>query len=136
WPTLRNWLDEDADRRVIRDRLSTSINEWERLGRKRDALWNGRQLLEAQLLERSDLLPRERLFLAASRRAVRVRRRAALGGLAGLALALGATYFAVQLKVTRDLNDQVQIKMKEGSLALDQAREKNKIVETLRAQAF
>ncbi len=136
WPTLRHWLDEDADRRVIRDRLSTSINEWERLGRKRDALWNGRQLLEAQLLERSDLLPRERLFLAASRRAVQFRRRLTAGALAGLVVALAATYFGVQVKVRRDLNDHVQIKMKEGSLALDQAREKNKIVETLRAQAF
>jgi len=136
WPTLRSWLDEDAERRVIRDRLSTAINEWERLGRKRDALWNGRQLLETQLLERSDLLPRERLFLAASRRAVRFRQRVALGAVAGLVLALGATYFGVQLKVRRDLNDHVQILMKEGTRALVQARDRNKTVETLRAQAF
>jgi formylglycine-generating enzyme required for sulfatase activity len=136
WPTLRRWLDEDAERRILRDRLSTAISEWERLGRKREALWSARQLAEVTLLEDSQLLPREKVFLEASHRAVRFKRRLSLAIVSALVLALAGTYFGVQLKARRDLSAQVQALVSEGAATLAKARAANERVEELRTQAF
>jgi formylglycine-generating enzyme required for sulfatase activity len=136
WPTLKRWLEEDAEKRVLHDRLATAIAEWERLGRKREALWGGRQLAEATLLEASELLPREKEFLEASRRAVQLKRRV-VATIAGVVLlALVGTYFGMQYKARRDLTAQVQVLVNEASSFLAQARTGNQQVEQLRREAF
>ncbi|WP_329729484.1 bifunctional serine/threonine-protein kinase/formylglycine-generating enzyme family protein [Archangium sp.] len=71
WGTLRQWLDEDAGLRALRQRLETAGAEWERLGRAPDLLWRKRQLEEARTLDTTSLGTREQDFLRASRRAVR-----------------------------------------------------------------
>jgi WD40 repeat protein/tRNA A-37 threonylcarbamoyl transferase component Bud32 len=44
WPTLRTWLDEDREGRVIHRRLTEAANEWEALGRDPGALYRGARL--------------------------------------------------------------------------------------------
>jgi formylglycine-generating enzyme required for sulfatase activity len=133
---LKRWLEEDAEKRVLHDRLATAIAEWERLGRKREALWGGRQLTEATLLEASELLPREKEFLEASQRAVQLKRRV-VATIAGVVLlALVGTYFGMQYKARRDLTAQVQVLVNEASSFLAQARTGNQQVEQLRREAF
>ena len=72
WATLRRWIDEQADSRVVRQRLAAASMEWERLGRAREALWSPRQLAELEgTVDPDDLLPRETAFVTASRRSMR-----------------------------------------------------------------
>ncbi len=80
WATLRRWLDGRVGSRAVRQRLVGAAGEWERLGRSREALWSPRQLSELGAVDPDDLLPRERLFVAASRSAhVRTKLGRALG---------------------------------------------------------
>ncbi|HET9450965.1 MAG TPA: serine/threonine-protein kinase, partial [Aggregicoccus sp.] len=92
WPTLQRWLEEDAESRVVRERLAQAAAEWERLGRKREALWGARQLQELQPLgdaeELARLPTREQGFIAASHAGLRRRRRLRLWAAGGLALLL------------------------------------------------
>ena len=137
WPTLQRWLEEDAKRRALRGRLSTSIAEWERLGRKREGLWSARQLAEvATLLDRPELLPREAAFLDASYRSVRFRRRLT-GALAiGLLVAVSGIYLGFKLKAQHDLTAQVRAFVDQGSSFLSRARAKNEQTEQFRQVAF
>src|SRR6185312_3724614 len=72
WTTLRSWLDEAMARKHALERLAAAARDWERIGRRPDALWRGRQLADVPALDSSDLGASERAFLDASQR---VRRR-------------------------------------------------------------
>lgn len=74
WPTLRSWLDGAAERRAVHGRLRAAVAEWDRLDRSPDALFGPRQLNESLTLDPTELTPRERAFLAASRQRSRRRR--------------------------------------------------------------
>ncbi|MFH0900711.1 MAG: protein kinase [Pseudomonadota bacterium] len=74
WPTLRAWLLEESAHRAVAARVERASAEWERQGRSRDALWRGRQLVEAQTLDPGRLTEGERAFLAAGERARQWRR--------------------------------------------------------------
>jgi eukaryotic-like serine/threonine-protein kinase len=67
WSTLRQWLDEDAAQKRAFERLMAAASEWDRLGRRQDGLWSGRQLADAEAVETSHLGAGERDFLEASR---------------------------------------------------------------------
>ena len=98
WGTLRNWLDEDAGQRALRQRLELAAAEWERLGRAEEQLWRGRQLDEARALDAAVLGAREQDFLRASQRAVRrqSQRRWAVALL--LVFTAGAVYGGLRLR--------------------------------------
>jgi DNA repair exonuclease SbcCD ATPase subunit len=70
WSTLRNWVNEDREFLLWRERVDTLLAEWERVEGKEDALLRGSLLIEAQKWfdQRSeDLSDQERKFIAASR---------------------------------------------------------------------
>jgi formylglycine-generating enzyme required for sulfatase activity len=67
WSTLRTWLDEDAMHRTMLQRLLTAAREWERLGRRSEGLWRGRQLSDVAAIDPGRLSPRETAFVAACR---------------------------------------------------------------------
>lgn len=136
WPTLRHWLEEDADRRVLRDRLNTAIEEWERFGRKREGLWSSQQLAEASILEASQLLPREKSFLQSSREALRTRRRIIVATLVAIVLALAGTFLGVRLQGQRHLATQVRALIAKSAATVAEARAKMQTVQNLRQQAF
>jgi serine/threonine protein kinase/formylglycine-generating enzyme required for sulfatase activity len=69
WGRLREWLDSEAGRRRLLERLSAAAVEWERAGKAPEATWRGRRLAEALALDPATLAPRDAAFLTASRRA-------------------------------------------------------------------
>ena len=47
WPTLRAWLDEDREGRLVHRRLTEAAQEWETLGKEPGALYRGTRLAAA-----------------------------------------------------------------------------------------
>jgi WD40 repeat protein/class 3 adenylate cyclase len=109
WPTLRAWLDEDREGRLLHRRLTESAQEWETLDREPGALFRGSRLATTcdwATAHDPELNELEREFLTASRQASereaeRQRRanrrlRVLLAGVAAaLVVALIAASFAV-----------------------------------------
>ena len=72
WPTLRAWLDEDREGRLVHRRLTEAAQEWETLGKETGALYRGARLAAAtEWAEPHDdeLNELEREFLDAGREA-------------------------------------------------------------------
>ena len=70
WPTLRAWLDEDREGRLVHRRLTEAAQEWEALGEDPGALYRGPRLAagaEWAELHDDELNELEREFLRASR---------------------------------------------------------------------
>jgi serine/threonine protein kinase/formylglycine-generating enzyme required for sulfatase activity len=105
WTTLRHWLDESEGTKAVLERLGQAAGEWERTGRTGVALWGVTQLAEAQNVDESDLSEREAAFLAASRRAIRSRKRkrqlTVVGALLGVVMAYGGLRYQKGREVGR-----------------------------------
>jgi WD40 repeat protein/class 3 adenylate cyclase/energy-coupling factor transporter ATP-binding protein EcfA2 len=72
WPTLREWLDEDREGRLLHRRLTEDAQEWEALGRDPGALFRGARLATTgdwATAHDPELNQLEREFLTASRQA-------------------------------------------------------------------
>ena len=72
WPTLRAWLDEDREGRLLHRRLTEAAQEWETLGRDPGALFRGTRLATTgdwATAHDPELNQLERDFLTASRQA-------------------------------------------------------------------
>ena len=115
WSTLGRWLSEEAEGRALRGRLEVALREHERNG----ALWAEPQLAEISALPESELLPREREFLQASRRALRRRRILRRALVAGFAASLLAVYGAVKLRASLERESEIlaQLGQAKGSLS-------------------
>lgn len=77
WPTLRDWLTNEGERRAVRQRLEEAAAHWEALQRSSEALWGDAPLDE---LTHTGVDPhllgeREQAFLTRSTQARRRRRR-------------------------------------------------------------
>ena len=94
WERLHHWLGDDADRRLLRERIAEATRHWQEAGELREMLWGGEPLARALAYEPSQLglHPQERAFLDASavaeRKAGQIRR--LLVGI-GIATALAIT---------------------------------------------
>jgi WD40 repeat protein/class 3 adenylate cyclase len=69
WPTLRTWLDEDREGRLIHRRLTESAREWNALGGDSALLYRGMRLAGASewaAAHDAELNELERAFLSAS----------------------------------------------------------------------
>jgi serine/threonine protein kinase/formylglycine-generating enzyme required for sulfatase activity len=124
WSTLRGWLVDDSERRLLLERLGRAATDWERLGRVHGALWSAPELAEAEAVELAerDLPPREGAFLAASRKAVRFARWQRRILMAGLPLLLLLAYGAVRLQSRHAINRQVEAHLAEVRQTLDEER--------------
>jgi WD40 repeat protein/class 3 adenylate cyclase len=72
WPTLRAWLDEDREGRLVHRRLTEAAQEWETLGKDPGALYRGTRLAAATEwadAHDKELNELEREFLSAARQA-------------------------------------------------------------------
>lgn len=74
WDTLRGWLEQNVQGRVVRQRIERAAAAWDQLGRRDDALWNERLLKEAAGIDETALPSRESAFLRAGRSLARRRR--------------------------------------------------------------
>jgi formylglycine-generating enzyme required for sulfatase activity len=107
WGTLRGWLVEDADQRLLADRVHAAATEWERLHRGADALWGARQLGEAVRVRETELAAIDRQFLAASRRKVSRRRWLVRGAIVAVPALVVAIYAGVEIANQRALDRKV-----------------------------
>jgi len=111
WTTLRQWLDADTAGRATRERLAAASAEWVRLGRRGDAVWEGRRLHEAIALDPASLSADDLAFLAASRRVARRRRRqrwlAALGAVGLVMLAFATQRYLAQRELAAAVADEL-----------------------------
>ncbi|WP_437991907.1 nSTAND1 domain-containing NTPase [Sorangium sp. So ce145] len=117
WPRLRDWLDEDAGARALRERIERAAAEWERLGQPPEALWGRRQLAE---LERLTELPSSdvvRAFMEASRRRERLRRFRLPAAAAVLTTAAVAAWGGARLAQHREVSTRVAARLAEGDAA-------------------
>ena len=86
WPALRAWLSEEDRLLQIRQQLARAAEDWERQGRPRELLWQGRRLRELEDVDANALVAREQAFVRESRR---MARRAQHRRLLALAVVLG-----------------------------------------------
>jgi formylglycine-generating enzyme required for sulfatase activity len=136
WAMLRRWLIEDADLRMVRERVGHAAAEWRRLRRSRDALWNARLLADADRLDKSELLPDERAFLQASWRATGRARwiRRAIG--AGVLAAIVGMYAVMTWRARARVDSQVAAHLTQARPLLAAAHEHAATAAELRRQAF
>ena len=136
WATLREWLDAQAESRVVRQRLEGAAAEWERLGRTGEVLWSARQLAEAALIRREELQPREVEFLRASRNAIRLKKLGRNALILAVPLLVSLVYAGIEFKARRDLDRKVNQHISEAKIALAEARISDEQTEELRSTAF
>jgi eukaryotic-like serine/threonine-protein kinase len=134
WQTLRGWIHDDADRRVIKERLARAAAEWQRLGRPREGLWTARQLSEADKLD--TLSAREQEFVALSRRALARTRIVRWSLVAGVLLALASVYLVVRITDQRQRARRVDEELVTARSALAKARRLVSELDAVRSQAF
>lgn len=111
WGTLRQWLDEDAGQRALRQRLETASAEWARLEHSPDILWRKRQLDETRALEPTTLRAHEQEFLHASQRAIRRQRLRRWGVALLLMLVAGGIYGGPRLRAHLETQRFVDARM-------------------------
>jgi hypothetical protein len=105
WPRLVRWRSEDAADRAVLSDLRAAARRWREHAGRRDLLWRGAAVADLERLAPL-LTDREREFaaasIAASRRAVRVRRAIVAGGVAALVAVAGVmTYLSRQADASR-----------------------------------
>ncbi len=136
WRTLAKWLEEAAESRAVKHRLEVATNDWHRQNKSNDALWNLRQVAEADVLEAVEIRAREKEFLSASRRqglrARRIRRILAVT----VPLLIAALFVGARLNARRDIVLRIQTSIEEGKRALQKAEEVDANASRLRKDAF
>lgn len=137
WAALRNWLGDDAGRRLARDRVVRATAEWSRLGRSPSLLWRGPQLAEVQGVLGADELPHDAVaFLTASRRAARrgqwLRRALFLGP----PLLIALIYAAVALITYLQVRERVERLLSEAREVMARASKSDREARRARALAF
>jgi serine/threonine protein kinase/formylglycine-generating enzyme required for sulfatase activity len=137
WGTLRGWLDDAAGQRGVRTRLQAAAAEWARLDRPRELLWRRAQLAEVTQLARSGhVAPAEQRFLAASRRAARVRRALAVAIVAAIPAAAGATWLGLAIRDDARRADDVAERIAVAARLVDSADAKVREAGDKRAAAI
>jgi formylglycine-generating enzyme required for sulfatase activity len=121
WTTLRAWLDRDAERRAVHERLAAAASEWERLDGARSVLWGAPQLAEAARVDLAAAVAggRDGRFLDASVREARARarRRRALIVAAPLFVAALWGGLALETKLGRNRAVATQLELARPKLA-------------------
>jgi serine/threonine protein kinase/formylglycine-generating enzyme required for sulfatase activity len=136
WDTLRGWRGHDAEENAKRQKLSRAAAEWARLGRSRDALFQGQRLAAMTSLEPATLGALEREFLLASRRAARRRTLLTWGAVASVPLAATLTAGGMRLHAAREIDRQADQSLREAEREREQGGADAKEAARLRQEAF
>jgi formylglycine-generating enzyme required for sulfatase activity len=136
WDTLRGWRGHEVERGAALQRLRRAADEWHRLGRPSEALWNSRQLAEAQPLDEGELGPTDAAFVRQSRQLARRRRFRQRVLVLGVPLLLGMGYGVARWSSWRHVTRAVRDCLLRTDGALASARSDEQEVERLRARAL
>jgi eukaryotic-like serine/threonine-protein kinase len=136
WGTLRGWLNHQAEAHAARARVEHAAAEWHRLGKPREALWHGRQLIEARLARSDRLGPREREFLRRSHATARRRRIAVALAIAAFAVEAAVAYGADRWIAHRARDGEIVQRIAEADVILERARTRASTLETERRQSL
>ncbi|KJK43559.1 hypothetical protein UK23_32760 [Lentzea aerocolonigenes] len=118
WPTLRDWLRDEADHLRRQRKLTEAVQEWLRYGKDAALLYLGPRLAEWQDGDTRGLNDPEREFLARSRHRAVLRRRGRRIGVAGLVLVSVALLVISIIAATRArLADESAVTAKAHELA-------------------
>lgn len=134
WRTLRGWLDDIAGQRGLRTRLGAAADEWSRLAHRPDLLWGRAQLAETTGLD--ELTERDRLFLDASRRAVRRRRAVRVLLIAAVPIAVIATGLGLRARDQANRDEIVGHHLSAASGQVRSAKQSRTMALTRREQAM
>ncbi|GAB4557443.1 MAG: hypothetical protein Tsb0020_01620 [Haliangiales bacterium] len=136
WATLSGWLDNEADTRAVLQRVRLAASEWKRSQHSADTLWSDRQLDELMGIDIAAMPKHERVFVAASKRAVRRARWIRRGAVAAAVALVVAVYGVVQFVAGRDLENRVSRLRAKADAELARASSDARRVEEQRAHAF
>jgi formylglycine-generating enzyme required for sulfatase activity len=136
WGTLRAWRSREIERTVARQRLARAAADWDRLGRPSDALWQGRQLAEADELAPRQLASVEAEFLIRSRRAVHRRRLVRRALALGVPALLAVGFAGARYQGHRRTAEAVAAHLRAAEAATARAGADERAVAELRAAAF
>jgi formylglycine-generating enzyme required for sulfatase activity/predicted Ser/Thr protein kinase len=136
WPTLAGWLTDANEALVVHARLSTTVADWERLGRRKEALWRGRQLADLAILPAETLAPGESEFVTQSRRADRRRRLAWRAIAVAIPVVAVGVYAGARLVTRRDVARHVAENVGVAERELQSARTADTESKQLAASAF
>jgi eukaryotic-like serine/threonine-protein kinase len=136
WPTLRDWLEADAEASACRERVAASAAEWLRAGRGRDQLWIGPRLVEATSLEDSQLTALEKEFILASlggmRRRIWMLRAAALSVVVFIAAGVAIQRYVASHR----LADTVAEEVTAARIVLEEAHVSDQLQRSLATSAY
>lgn len=136
WSTLRTWLREDAEGRIVRERLAQASAEWERLERAPDTLWGPLQLAELDALGRIEISAREASYVRESRRAIRNRKWKRRGLAVAIPVLAGSIWAAATVKHRQEVDTKVNALLAEANASLTQVRATAVDAAALRTQAL
>jgi eukaryotic-like serine/threonine-protein kinase len=134
WATLRDWLDDAVGQRAVRDRLTASAAEWQRLDRRPELLWSRRQLDEAHGL--TELHAQERAFVVASRRRLRRQKLARIAAIAALPILALAIWMGLELDAARRRDAAVARRVAAATAHQASADRQAALARTARDEAF
>ncbi|MEJ7599461.1 MAG: bifunctional serine/threonine-protein kinase/formylglycine-generating enzyme family protein [Kofleriaceae bacterium] len=134
WSTLGGWRDDVAGQRGLRTRLAAAADEWRRLDRPADALWNQAQLAEVRTLD--EISAGDRSFLDASRARVRRRRLGLLVLAASLPAVALVTWTVIQRADRADRDHAVGVHLTQATHQLATAAQTGASSSRGRAEAF
>ncbi len=136
WGALQSWLNAEREIRALRHRVARASKDWRRLSRPRSGLWGDEQMAETARVDWSVFAPVERVFLDASARALRRRRRLRVVGGGALALAVVMAYGTSQALSSRERARRVDERVTAARRALALARSRRDAMTTTRARAW
>jgi formylglycine-generating enzyme required for sulfatase activity len=136
WGTLREWLDSDAEDRARRERLAAAAAEWEKNRRRADLTYRGPRLVEARMLDDTNLTALERAFIAASIRVSTRRKWLVRITAIGVVVAIVGVYAVQRYLAAKHLAEQIAVEVTAGKQSLAAAHIADAAQHELALQAY
>ncbi|MCB9522462.1 MAG: protein kinase [Myxococcales bacterium] len=136
WGTLRDWLGDDAETRLVRERLQRSVRDWLEVSRDSQLVWRGPRLKELDRLPTDELTTEEAAFKQASHAAQRQRRAMYIGVPVAVVAALFAVWVASRLRAQAERDERVQAHLVRARQGLQATRARLHAGLDQRQQAF
>lgn len=136
WETLHDWLGEDGETRLRRERIEATAVEWDRLQRSPELLLSSKRLAQAEGLLGEGLSPRALSLIQASRARAQRERWRRWGLIAAGPFAMAVALGGLRWKQARDLDRLIGGHVAAAEIAHGEGRSKKDEAEKKRLQAY